>query len=120
MRFVEHGDFVILPGKPRGILNVRLPMHSVGRTPNVVVEVPRRRIRRVISAAPQDPNAAVKNDAAANHAARRPIRFYWLHFLPVDAVGSCPNVSIEGFFGWREGRHCLAAEYPDLILEDKR
>src|SRR5262245_35835205 len=91
---VENRDFVVLPRRPGRALAVALPGHAIGRAPDFVEKLAFWFFGRVIGAAAEKPDAVLEDNAAADHAATRPVRLLGCHFVPRDTVGRVPDVAV--------------------------
>ena len=65
---VKDRNLVVLPRVPRGGFRVLLPMDTVRRTPDIVVEIARRRLWRVVRTPTENPDPILEDHIAADHA----------------------------------------------------
>ena len=97
-----------------------LPVNTVGRTPNVVVEPAIGCCWSIISAATKNPDAAIHHSTATDHPTRGPIRCDWYDFVPFDAVYRRPEITVELLVSTGKRWHGLAANDPNPAVVDNR
>ena len=105
---VEDGDFVILPRFPRRSMEILSPGDAVCGTPDIIEKLSTGDLWSVVGAASENPDFAVVNGTAADHATLGPERFLRLDFRPVNAIGARPDIPVKTVLRLRRRRPWFA------------